>query len=189
MPRPKRLYVGTALDLSLKYSICLSKSLWSAVRPRKENKGSVILTTCPAGPVMYCPGCRIVCLFSHFYCFPKFCGGYYFRFIVWHPRRVISSANASIPFCLMYLMQAGRSELNSTENTFPMKFEYVLHSFTSMLHSAQVLNPLSMQHCLILHHDAFSFFMHPGHLPDWNFRHAPQYRPHAAIFSFSGFIF
>lgn len=71
-------------------------------------------------------------------------------------------------------MHAALSELNRKANTFAIQFEYSLQSFTLRGHSAHVLNLFAMQHERVLHHDAFSFSLHPGHFPARYLRHAPQ---------------
>ena len=113
----------------------------------------------------------------------------YFLFIVWHLRLVISSAKACSPCSRIYWIQAGRSDLNRKAKIFPIKLEYILHSFTSLEHSAQVWKPWPLTHDLILHQVAFSFSWQPGHLSARYFRHAPQYSPHAAISSLLATIF
>ena len=80
-------------------------------------------------------------------------------------------------------MQAGRSLRNTKAKNLLARLLYSRHSFTSTSHSAQVWKPFSMQHLRILHHEAFSFSLHPGHFPIRYFLQAPQYSPQAAIIS------
>jgi len=59
---------------------------------------------------------------------------------------------------------------------------------TTDVQSAQLLKFRSMQQLLILHHDALTLSLQPGHLPFKYDRQAPQYKPQKATRFLSAII-
>jgi hypothetical protein len=99
------------------------------------------------------------------------------------PLVAIMIMNFSVPLIFIYSMHLERSVPVNSPMTFPIKLLYFRQFIGSeySLHALQFVIPFSMQQLRILHHEAFEFSRHPGHLFFMYLPQHPQYKPQAAI--------
>lgn len=114
----------------------------------------------------------------------------YFLLIVCILLSAIYLANSSYPLVRIISRQAFLSDPKMIPNILDMKLLNFLHSIALgySLQSAHEEYPCSRLHKRILHHEAFSFPAHPGHVPLRNDLHDPQYKPQKAICFVSAII-